>query len=497
MKNKDFKVLFIYPNTMMATLVPINISLLSACLKKEEFQVELFDTTYYKTEEISFEEKRVQLLQIKEFNWEEKGINLKKTDIYQDLKKKIEEYKPHLIAITIVEDTYSLALSLVNSIKHFNIPVIAGGVFVTFCPEEVISQDAIDMICLGEGEEALVKLCGKMANGEDYSNIQNLWAKKNSKIIKNSLRKAIDINKLSYIDYDIFERKRLMRPMYGKIYTMVHIEIDRGCPYDCAYCEAPQLRRIYQENSCGSYYREKCTKRVIEELEYLVKKYHPDYINFNSETLLARTIQKLKDFAQQYKKIDLPFWCQTRPETVTEEKVKILKAMGCDCLQFGIEQGNEEVRKRILNRSGSNKQITENLKIVEKYKIPYTVNNIIGFPGETRETIFDTINLNRQVNPRTINCYFFTPYKGTALYKYCIENGYLDKNTKVHQVLDGARMKWDAITYEELKGLQRTFPLYVKMPKEEWDKVKIAEKFDEQGNKVFEKLRKIYYERYF
>ena len=58
-------------------------------------------------------------------------------------------------------------------------------------------------------------------------------------------------------------------------------------------------------------------------------------------------------------------------------------------------------------------------------------------------------------------------------------------------------MKWDAITYEELKGLQRTFPLYVKMPKEEWDKVKIAEKFDEQGNEMFEQLRKLYYERYF
>ena len=58
-------------------------------------------------------------------------------------------------------------------------------------------------------------------------------------------------------------------------------------------------------------------------------------------------------------------------------------------------------------------------------------------------------------------------------------------------------MKWDTITYEELKGLQRTFPLYVKMPIEEWDRIRVAEKFDEEGNEMFGKLRKKYYERYF
>ena len=497
MRNRDFKVLFIYPNTMMATLVPIGISLLYTCLRSKGFQVELFDTTYYKTEDISFEEKKVDLLQIKVFDWEEKEVSFKKTDIYKDLMKKVKEYRPDLIGITMVEDTSSLALSLLDCIKHFDIPVIAGGVFVTFQPEEMISQDSIDMICIGEGEEALIELCEKMAKGEDYSNVRNLWLKRNGKVIRNPLREVLDINKLPCIDYDIFEQKRLLRPMYGKIYKMIHVEIDRGCPYNCAYCEAPQLRRIYEENGCGNYYRKKNPDKLIGELEYLAKKHHPDYINFNSETFLVKTVKELEDLAELYKKINLPFWCQTRPGTITEEKVRILKEMGCDCLQFGIEHGNEELREQVLNRRCSNKQIIDNLAIVQKYKIPYTVNNIIGFPGETRETVFDTINLNREINPRTINCYFFTPYKGTELYRYCIENGYLDQDAQVHQLLDGARMDWDTITYEQLKGLQRTFPLYVKMPREEWSEVEIAEEFSDRGNEMFEKLKKTYYERYF
>jgi len=494
---KKTKILFIYPNTMMATLIPINLCILAACLKENGFNAELFDTTYYKTEEVSFEEKKVELLQLKEFKLEDKGVEFIKTDIYDDLVKKIEIYKPDLIGITIVEDTFELAKSLLEAIRRFNVPVIAGGVFVTFNPEEVITNQDIDMLCVGEGEEALVELCEKIENGENYRNIKNLWVKTDSGVIKNDPRPLMDINKLPYIDYEIFGVKRLFRPMYGKIYSMIHVEVDRGCPYDCTYCEAPQLRRLYQ-NFGGGYYRKKTPKRCIDEMKFLVDKYNPDYINFNAESFLAKTVEELKEFSELYKKyIQLPFWCQSRPETVAEEKIVLLKNMGCNTLQFGIEHGNEDFRAKILNRRSSNKHIVEGLKLVEKYNIPYTVNNIIGFPGETRELVFDTINLNRQFNARTTNCYMLTPYKGTTIYKYCIEHGLLDENTKVHQALDGAKMKWDTITYDELKGLQRTFNLYVKMPEQEWGKIRIAEKFDENGNKVFEELRKIYYERYF
>ncbi len=495
---KDFKVLFIYPNLMMSNLLPINVSILYPCLKANGFQVELFDTTFYRTEEISFDEKKVELLQVGEFNLEETGVSYMETDVYEDLVRKVETYKPNLIALTTVEDTYPLAQSLLDAIKQFDIPVIAGGVLVTLSPEEVICQEDIDMICIGEGEELLVELCEKMYRGEDYTTVQNLWIKKDGKLIKNPLRKLVDINELPYIDYDIFEKRRLYRPMQGKIYTMIHVELDRGCPYDCTYCEAPQLRKLFKEYGCGIYYRRKTVSRIIGEFKHLVKKYNADYIDMNAESFLVRPVSELKELAERYKKeIGLPFWCQSRPETVTEEKIKILKEMGCKNLQFGIEQGNEEFRAKVLNRHYSNRQMIEAFKIVEKYGIQYTVNNIIGFPDETRELIFDTINVNRQINPTTMNCYIFTPYRGIELYNYCVEKGYLDKGAKVHQLLDGAELKMNSISYQELKGLQRTFPLYAKMPESEFDKIRTAERFDEEGNRMFQQLRKVYYERYF
>jgi anaerobic magnesium-protoporphyrin IX monomethyl ester cyclase len=492
-----FRVLFIYPNTEMATLVPLNISLLSSCLKQANIEVELFDTTYYKWEEISFEQKKVELLQLKPFSYAEKGVRYLETDMYADLASKVRIFKPDLIAITLVEDTFELGMSLLTPIKDYKAPVIAGGVFVTFSAEEVISNPNVDMVCIGEGEEALIELCQKMSRGEDYSTTQNLWIKRDGQVIKNPMRQVTDINKLPFIDYDVFDKKRLYRPMHGKIYTMIHVEIDRGCPYDCTYCEAPHLRRLFKEKGCGTYYRRKDIDRLMDEMKYLVDKYHPDYVNFNSETFLAKPASELKKFALKYQELGLPFWCQTRPETVTSEKIEILRDMGCQNMQFGIEHGNEEFRKKILNRHCSNDQMLKALRIVEEHNLAYTVNNIIGFPEETRELIFDTININRLINPTTMNVYLFTPYKGTRLYKYCIEKGYLSGSDKVHQLLDGAPLQMNSITYEELKGLQRTFPLYAKLPENLFPQIRLAEKFDDEGNETFEKLKKIFLEEYF
>lgn len=493
------KVLFIYPNLTMETLVPIHIPLLSACLKEKGFDVDLFDATFYKTDEINFEQKRVELLQFKPFNLAEKGLQLKQTDIYEDLVKKVEEYQPDLICVTVVEDTWQLTQSLLKRIKHFNIPIIAGGVFVTLSPEEVINNEYVDMICQGEGEEALTELCQKISKGEDYSNIKNIWIKNNGKIIKNELRPLTNINTLPFIDYDLFGKERLYRPMFGKIYTIVQIEMDRGCPYNCTFCSAPHLKKIFQESDCGLYYRRKSVDKLMAELRHLFKKYQPNYIYFNSETFLAKPIEELKELAEKYKEINLPFWCQTRPETITEEKVKILKTMGCNSINFGIEQGNEAFRSKILNRHYSNEQVVAGLKIVEKYQIPYAVNNVIGFPDETRDLIFDTIELNRQLNSRTVNVLLFTPYKGTYLYDYCIKKGYLDKGALIgdHPMIEGVDLKMDSISLQELKGLQRTFNLYVRFSKSEWPEIRKAEKFNEEGNKVFEKYKKIYQEKYF
>lgn len=494
-----FKVLMIYPNTMMAGLIPLHFSVLSACLKKNGFSVKLFDTTFYKTEEKSFEEKKVELLQVKKFDLSSVGIKYKDTDIYEDLHKAVSGYRPDLIAINLVEDTYGLGISLLNAIKEFHIPVIAGGVFTSLAADEVIKKDVIDMLCVGEGEEALVALCKKLRAKEDYTKIKNLWIKKkNGIVIKNCVRPLVDLDKLPFIDLDIYEPLRLYRPMQGKLFKMLHVEFQRGCPFNCTYCAAPAIRNLYRGSGFINYFRQKSPRRFIEELKFLTAKYKPDYLNINAESFLVIGTSELEELSRLYRKyINLPFWCQTRPETITESKIKILKEMNCADMQFGIEHGNEKFRAKILSRVCTNKKMLEGIKLAEKYRIPYTVNNIIGFPGESRKLIFDTIEFNRKISPKTINCYMFTPYRGTYLRDYCVERGYLDQDGSTMQALDGAAYKYDTITKEELYGLQRTFSLYARFPKSEFGLIKKAEKFDEEGNRIFARLKDTFYQRFF
>ena len=155
-------------------------------------------------------------------------------------------------------------------------------------------------------------------------------------------------------------------------------------------------------------------------MHYLIDKYGANYIYFNAETFFAMPNKDFIELADVYsKEIRLPFWLQTRPETITEERISLLKKMNVSNINVGIEHGNEKYRKEYLKRAMSNQLIIDALKILDNANLPVTVNNIMGFPDETRELIFDTINLNRSIKTATINAYLYNPYPGTALYEIC------------------------------------------------------------------------------
>src|SRR4030043_484558 len=132
---KDFKVLLIYANTTMDTLIPSSIAALSAYVKKDGYQVKVFDTTFYKTRDITGDDARVETLQVKKTDFAELGIYLNKTDIVEDFIKTVKEYKPDLIGLSAVSVTYLVGLNLLKSIADFNIPTIVGGVHASISPE--------------------------------------------------------------------------------------------------------------------------------------------------------------------------------------------------------------------------------------------------------------------------------------------------------------------------------------------------------------------------
>jgi len=290
----------------------------------------------------------------------------------------------------------------------------------------------------------------------------------------------------------MFDLRRINKPMGGKIRRVGCFELDRGCPYSCTYCCNHFWHKFYNYKN----YRNKSVEKFIEEVKFMKEKYNLEYVYLASETFLASPKERFDKFIELWKKeIGIPFWVQTRPETVDEYRISALKDVGVHSVGIGVESGSPEMRK-VLNRVMTNDQIIKAFEILNKYNMKTGVNVIIGFPGETREQIFETIELVRQLNASNIMTHVFNPYKGTPLYDLCIEKGFIPENEIGGDYRQDYVLSNPNLTKDEVLGLQRTFALYVRLPKERWLEIKIAEKLDEEGNAQFEKLKQEYTEKF-
>ncbi|MFH0753284.1 MAG: radical SAM protein [Candidatus Omnitrophota bacterium] len=494
----SFRVLLVYPGMQMVNLLPSNIAVLSAYLKRGGVDVRLFDTTLYRTADKSVDEIRVENLQLRRFNLGEKGVDYRPGDVYGDFQAMVDAYDPDLVGVSATDDTFALGLKLVASLRHKPRHVLFGGVYPTFSPGEVISHEIIDSVCVGEGEIALLELCLRLRDGKKISDIPNLWVKEGAVVHKNPLGPLIDLEDLPFEDFSLFEEKRFFRPMHGKVYRMIPITVDRGCPFQCSFCASPLNRKIYTEAGHGGYVRNRSVSRILDEMEYQIDRHGADYIYFNSETFFARNNADIEEFSRLYaKRIKLPFWCQTRVETITASRIQLLESMNCHRLSVGIEQGNEAFRKRILKKHFTNQQVLEAFRILEKSSIPVTVNNMIGFPDETRELAMDTIHLNRAIKADSINVFFFVPYSGTPLREYCLQKGYIDTHTAPGTIMLDSVLTMPQFPADQIKGLFRTFPLYMKLPESFFDQIRMAEYLTPQGDAMFATLRDLYWEKYF
>jgi radical SAM superfamily enzyme YgiQ (UPF0313 family) len=150
----------------------------------------------------------------------------------------------------------------------------------------------------------------------------------------------------------------------------------------------------------------------------------------------------------------------------------------------------------VIKRSVSNQKILESLKIVNDVGVPYSVNNILGFPYETRELTFDTIELNRPVQADSMNAYSFSPFHGTPLRAIAEKENYIKPGVIARSLTKPTMLNMPQYPPEEIEGMRRCFVLYVKMPKDRWPEIEKAEKLTLRGDAVWASLRDEVAEKY-
>jgi len=165
-------------------------------------------------------------------------------------------------------------------------------------------------------------------------------------------------------------------------------------------------------------------------------------------------------------------------------------------LGLGIEHGNEKFRKEVLRRGATNQTIIDNLKILNKLDLPFSVNNIIGFPGETRDLAMDTVEINRSIDADSVNAYSFSPFHGTPLRTLAEKLGYIAKTTLARSVTRPTMLTMPQFPAHEIEGIKNCFVLYINLPKERWPEIRKAEAKTSEGYMIWNKLREEVAEKY-
>lgn len=493
------KIHLLYPNLHGMNMLPPAIGLFSSILKAQGHQVELFDSTnWIIPDEDNFDSDKAKEWNLNARPYDDSKLNknIKTSDVFSDFRSKVESFAPGLIAVSVTEDMYPLGIRLLKSVKDLNIPVIMGGVFATFAPDICLSNEEVDMVCLGEGESPLSELCERMEHKLSYLDVKNLWIKTQGGIVKNPIRPPEDFSSNPLLDIDIFEESRLYRPMQGKVWKMLPVETHRGCPYQCAYCNSPTQQIFYMLECKSPFFRKKSFEAIRKELLFYKEIVKAEAFYFWADTFMAYTGREFAQFQEIYQDIRLPFWCQSRPEEIREERIRKLMDIGCFRIGLGVEHGNEDFRRRILRRKNTNATIIENMKILNKCGITFSVNNIVGFPTETRELAMDTIELNRQIDSDSVNAYSFSPFHGTPLRKMAEEMGFCDTNLIARSIMRPTVLNMPQFPPEAIEAIRRCFVLYVKMPRSKWPAIEKAEALTPEGDAILSELRAECQERY-
>jgi radical SAM superfamily enzyme YgiQ (UPF0313 family) len=335
----------------------------------------------------------------------------------EGLLARIAEARPRVVGFTAVSSQFFYVHKIAQRIKqdHPTMITVCGGVHATLYPEDILRAAGFDYLFRGESEEAFAAFLDNLDDPIQLKQTPNLVYVENGKVIKNGLNPLLE-------DLDV-----LPHPAKGELFRQ-YIETNgrapfffsRGCPFLCSYCSNHALAKAY--NLRRNMPRFRGPQRCIEEILLAGLEYKFDRIYFCDDTFGLN--KKWRDaFLQEYaEKVKKPFVCLLRANVVDDRFIHQLKQAGCEHIQFGVESGNDHIRNSVMKRGLSNEQLIAAYDLCRKHGITTTALNIIGVPDETEEMIWDTIKLNRRLNPTYSGVNIFYPYRGTELGDYCFAN---------------------------------------------------------------------------
>lgn len=323
----------------------------------------------------------------------------------------LAEFKPDLVGATAVTMNVKKAYQILKDYKEEapDLKTVIGGPHATFDAQGTLKGNpAIDFIVRGEGELTLAELCASLGSG-DYSGILGLSYRSGGSPVHNEERPFVEnINIFPYP-----ARHLIQLGKYRGLGTPINMVTSRGCPHQCIFCVGSRM--------VGRRVRYFDIQRVVDEFEMLSKM---GFLQINiSDDLFTSNRKRCIAICNEIiaRGIRQIWGAFARVDTVSEELLQVLYEAGCRTLCFGMESGNQEILDTIKKKTN----LETGRRAVEMCKgsgIQAMTSYILGLPGETPETVKETLHFASTLSP-LYGFHILAPFPGTEVRDKCEEYG--------------------------------------------------------------------------
>jgi len=335
---------------------------------------------------------------------------------WEETVRRIKEFQPDLIVLLSTTPTFPNDAAFVRLLKgSLETRIALVGTHVTALPSESLDESDTDFVLLGEAEPILADLIDRWGHAE--KDIPGLACKSDGETVLSPRRSFVEpLDDLPDPARDLLPLDRYTMP-FTEGRPFVTVIPCRGCPFPCTFCRAGDV--------WGKKVRVRSPDRVVAELQEVRDRYGIRDVVFMTDTLLANRDWALGLF-QSMIETDLKIeWIgNARTDQVDPELLSAMKRSGCQLISYGIESGSQEMLDS-MKKHLTLQQSLDAVRMTKEARITAFAYFIFGLPGETHETIRESIQFARKLDADYVNFHIATPFPGTEFYRQAKENGWL------------------------------------------------------------------------
>jgi len=320
-----------------------------------------------------------------------------------DLLGRMADFAPDLIVVEVSTPSFPVDIETIRRMDEQNdVPLVLIGAHASVFHREILTEHLfVDAIARGEYEYTLRDAARALEEGRPFAGVAGLTC-------RDSDGETVVGPDRPYIYHE---------PGYIALPWITMVST-RGCPSKCTFCNWPQT--MY-----GHTYRARSAENVVDEMAYCVGKYHPGEIFFDDDTFTIGKKRVLEICSEiERRGLDVLWTCMGRVDTVDTEVLSRMRSAGCRKIKFGVETGSREVMDRIRKRIDL-QRVPEVFRAARDAGIEVHGTFMVGLPGETRETVRETIELACSLPMDTVQFSIATPFPGTEFFAECERNGWL------------------------------------------------------------------------